>query len=55
MASKYEMKTEKPVKMDKEHMQQLKHIILAPYMQLSTGLIGKSRHAGGPFPALGRE
>ncbi|MBQ3965901.1 MAG: hypothetical protein II684_03610 [Treponema sp.] len=28
-------------------MQQLKHIILAPYMQLSTGLIGKSRHAGG--------
>ncbi|MBQ7537340.1 MAG: hypothetical protein IKP70_08770 [Treponema sp.] len=28
-------------------MQQLKHIILAPYMQLSTGLIGKGRHAGG--------
>ncbi len=47
MASKYEMKTEKPIKMDSEHMQQLKHIILAPYMQLSTGLIGKSRHAGG--------
>ena len=47
MPSKYEMKTEKPEHMDKEHMQQLKHIILAPYMQLSTGLIGKSRHAGG--------
>ena len=47
MASKYEMKTEKPDQMDQEHMQQLKHIILAPYMQLSTGLIGKSRHAGG--------
>ena len=47
MAYKYEMKTEKPDQMDKEHMQQLKHIILAPYMQLSTGLIGKSRHAGG--------
>ena len=47
MAYKYEMKTEKPEQMDREHMQQLKHIILAPYMQLSTGLIGKSRHAGG--------
>ena len=47
MAYKYEMKTEKPDQMDKEHMQQLKHIILAPYMQLSTGLIGKGRHAGG--------
>lgn len=47
MASKYEMKTEKPDQMDKEHMQQLKHIILAPYMQLSTELIRKNRHAGG--------
>ena len=47
MASKYEMKTEKPDQMDKENMQQLKHIVLAPYMQLSTGLIGKGRHAGG--------
>ncbi len=47
MAYKYEMKVDKPESMDKEHMQQLKHIILAPYMQLSTGLIGKSRHAGG--------
>ncbi len=47
MAYKYEMKVDKPDSMDKEHMQQLKHIILAPYMQLSTGLIGKSRHAGG--------
>lgn len=41
------MKVDKPEHMDKEHMQQLKHIIIAPYMQLSTGLIGKSRHAGG--------
>ena len=47
MAYKYEMKTEKPDHMGKEDMQQLKHIILAPYMQLSTGLIGKGRHAGG--------
>lgn len=47
MAYTYEMKTEKPDHMGKEDMQQLKHIILAPYMQLSTGLIGKSRHAGG--------
>ena len=47
MAYTYEMKTEKPDHMGKEDMQQLKHIILAPYMQLPTGLIGKSRHAGG--------
>lgn len=47
MASKYEMKVDKPDQLGKEHVQQLKHIILAPYMQLSSGLIGKSRHAGG--------
>ena len=47
MASKYEMKVDKPDQMDKEHMQQLKHIVVAPYMQLATGLIGKGRHAGG--------
>ena len=44
---KYEMKTDKPDKMDSEHMKQLKEIFLAPYMQLATGLIGKARHAGG--------
>ena len=33
--------------MDSEHMLQLKGISLAPYMQLSTALIGKARFAGG--------
>lgn len=33
--------------MDSEHMQQLKEIFMAPYMQIATGLIGKARHAGG--------
>ena len=44
---KYEMKTERSKKMDSETMQQLKDMILAPYMQLATALIGKARHAGG--------
>lgn len=44
---KYDMKTEKPEKMEIEQMKQLKEIFLAPYMQLATGLIGKARHAGG--------
>ena len=44
---KYEMKTERSKKMDSETMQQLKDMILAPYMQLATALIGKERHAGG--------
>ncbi len=44
---KYEMATEKPLKMDEQHMLQLKNIFLAPYMQLATELIGKARHAGG--------
>ncbi len=44
---KYEMKAEKPEKMDESQMLQLKNIFLAPYMQLATELIGKARHAGG--------
>lgn len=41
------MATEKPEKMDMEHMLQLKNIFLAPYMQIATNLIGKRRYAGG--------
>ena len=44
---KYEMRVDKPEKMDSAHMLQLKNIFLAPYMQLATELIGKARHAGG--------
>ena len=44
---KYVMQTEKPEKMDTQHMLQLKGISLAPYLQLSTMLIGKRRRAGG--------
>lgn len=44
---KYQMKIERSDKMDTQHMQQLRDISLAPYMQLATGLIGKARHAGG--------
>ena len=44
---KYEMRIDRSKDMDPQHMQQLKDIILAPYMQLATGLIGKARHAGG--------
>ena len=47
MSGKYEMKTEKPEKMGNKEAQELKNMILAPYMQLATGLIGKARHAGG--------
>ena len=36
-----------PMQMNKQAMLQLKGIFLAPYMQLATALIGKSRHAGG--------
>ncbi len=43
----FNMATEKPSQMDQEHMLQLKGISLAPYMQLSTALIGKARFAGG--------
>lgn len=45
--SKYEMQVNKPVQMDKESMLMLNGISLAPYMQLATALIGKTRHAGG--------
>lgn len=45
--AKYEMATEKPSQMENEKMLQLKNILLAPYMQLATSLIGKQRHAGG--------
>lgn len=44
---KYEMKTERSSKMNDESLVQLKSIVLAPYMQLATALIGKARHAGG--------
>ncbi len=44
---KYDMRVDKPEKMDSEHMLQLKEIFMAPYMQIATGLIGKARHAGG--------
>lgn len=43
----YNMKVERSQKMGTEQMHQLKNISLAPYMQVSTGLIGKARHAGG--------
>ena len=41
------MATEKPEKMDTDRMLQLSNISFAPYIQLSTMLIGKQRHAGG--------
>ncbi len=44
---KYEMKVERSQKMEEQQMQQLRDMVLAPYMQLATGLIGKARHAGG--------
>lgn len=47
MKNHYEMKQEKPGSMNTQQMLQLKSIFLAPYMQLSTALIGKARHAGG--------
>lgn len=47
MGKTFNMATEKPGQMDREHMLQLKGISLAPYMQLSTALIGKARFAGG--------
>ena len=45
--AKYEMATEKPSRMDTNRMLQLSNISFAPYIQLSTMLIGKQRHAGG--------
>ena len=41
------MQTEKPDRMNTQAMLQLKSIYLAPYLQLATVLIGKSRYAGG--------
>ena len=41
------MNVNKPLQMDEQGMLQLKGIYLAPYIQLATALIGKSRHAGG--------
>ena len=41
------MATEKPSTMDTDRMLQLSNIAFAPYIQLSTMLIGKQRHAGG--------
>lgn len=41
------MKIEKPMEMEMQAMLQLKGIFLAPYIQLATALVGKSRHAGG--------
>lgn len=41
------MKTEKPVQMGEREALELKNIVLAPYMQIATALIGKARHAGG--------
>ena len=41
------MNVDKPMKMNKQGMLQLRDLSLAPYIQLSTELIGKSRHAGG--------
>lgn len=46
MAKKYEMAVEKP-RMDDTRMLHLKSIETAPYIQLATNLIGKSRYAGG--------
>ena len=43
----FEMKTERSLKMDDNNMRQLGDMRFAPYMQLATGLIGKTRHAGG--------
>ena len=47
MIKDFYMATEKPEKMDMEHMLHLKNIYLAPYMQIATNLIGKRRFAGG--------
>jgi len=41
------MKINKPSLMNEQAMLQLKNIFMAPYMQLSTELIGKARHDGG--------
>lgn len=45
--AKYEMKIERSQNMKNSEMQKLSDMHLAPFMQLSTALIGKARHAGG--------
>ena len=47
MGKTFNMAVDKPERMDMEHMLQLKEIFLAPYIQISTALIGKARFAGG--------
>lgn len=44
---KYQMKVERSQKMEAQEMKRLSTINFAPYIQLATNLIGKSRHAGG--------
>lgn len=44
---KYEMRTEKPTLMDNHNKELLSQINIAPYIQLGTTLITKSRKAGG--------
>ena len=43
----YKMRADKPGSMNKENMQLLTNICLAPYIQIGSALIGKSRKAGG--------
>ncbi len=43
----YEMRTEKSDQMTRQNMEILSNIKLAPYIQLSTGLIKKNRRSGG--------
>lgn len=44
---KYEMRTERPLSMNCQNMKILSQINLAPYIQIGTSLICKSRKAGG--------
>ena len=41
------MKIQKPLQMNQQGMMQLSEIVVAPYMQIATALIGKTRHSGG--------
>ncbi|MBE6350940.1 MAG: hypothetical protein E7062_09385 [Spirochaetaceae bacterium] len=41
------MKVTKPLQMNQHGMMQLREIVVAPYMQIATALIGKTRHSGG--------
>lgn len=44
---RFHMETERSQFMDNDRLHQLKNIVLAPYMQVATALIGKARKAGG--------